>query len=225
MLKRNDNAQHHSIMIVDDHPIIRRGLTEMINVEPELSVTGEAGSAEDALKFLERASALPDLIIIDVDLGIESGLELIKQIRKRYPKVQLLAISMHEENLYAERALRAGARGYIMKEHAAEQFLVAIRRILAGDIYLSQAMHQKMLRAKTEQETVAEAPLIATLSDRELEVFRLIGMGLTCAEIAQKYNRSIKAIEANRASARDKLGLKTTAELTHLATRWVNPEV
>lgn len=210
------------IHIVDDHPIVRQGIAQLINREADLEVCAEAGSAEDALEAI--AADPPDMVIIDISLSGISGIELTKTLKKRYPQVRVLVISMHDETLHAERALRAGAKGYIMKQEATDNILTAIRRIKAGDFYLSDAMQARIFnRLADNGEGISSSP-VADLSDRELEIFRLIGMGLGTGEIARKLNRSVKTVEAHRANIKDKLDIRSAPELVRFAVQWVENE-
>lgn len=213
-----------NILIVDDHPIVRQGIAEMINREADLKVSTEADNAEQALQLLCVKPCPFDLVIADISLGGVSGLELIKLIRSRHDDLGVLVISMHDESLYAERALRAGARGYIMKQEATEKILMAIRQILSGDIYLSEKMRTQMLQRMVDHRPQAGAPTLAALTDRELEVMRLIGLGLGTGDIARELHRSVKTIEAHRSNAKEKLGLKTSAEFVRYAIQWVEKE-
>ncbi len=209
------------ILLVDDHPIMRRGLAELIDLEKDLVVCGEADSVQTALELIKLHE--PKIALVDLSLNNESGLELIKDIRARFPKVLMLVLSMHDERFYAERALRAGAKGYVMKQQATGQVLVAIRRVLAGEIYLSDAVSSKILRSfageKTEK-TEKTGSSIDRLSDRELEVFRLIGTGLGTRQIAERLSRSVKTVETYREHIKLKLNLKDSSELVQNAIQW-----
>ncbi|MEZ5302266.1 MAG: response regulator transcription factor [Verrucomicrobiales bacterium] len=210
----------HRIFIVDDHPISRMGLAQLLRLEQDIEVCGEAGSAREALDRIGESK--PDLALIDITLPDKSGLELIKDIAAMYPKVLTLVLSMHDEQLYAERVLRAGGRGYIMKEAAPEHLSRAIRRVLAGDIYVSDAMSMRLLKLFTGKgpERTPASPL-ERLSDREMEVFQLIGHGKASREIAEQLCISIRTIDAHRAHIKEKLGLKDATELVRYAVRWV----
>lgn len=209
-----------SILIVDDHPMLRHGLAQLLNGEADLEVLGEAGTADEALEALRKSRF--DLIITDLSLSGVSGIELVRNIHARDANLPVLVISMYDETVYAERALRAGARGYIMKQEATEKVLSAVRRLLAGDVYLSDALQAKMLRRAVGRRGDAPVLPVEVLSDRELEVLRLMGRGRGTREISQELHRSIKTVEAHRASLKDKLGLKTAAELAHFAAKWFN---
>lgn len=206
------------IMLVDDHPIVREGLAESINREPDLLVCAQAEDHQEALKAFE--SAKPDLVVIDLMLKSSSGLELIKDIHCRSPRVLILVVSMHDENLYAERVLRAGAQGYITKQEATRDILLAIRRVLAGGIYLNERTASSVL-ARLASKTQAVSNSIADLlADRELQVFELTGQGLSTREIAGQLHIDMKTVDTYRARIKEKLNLKTSSELLQLAIRW-----
>jgi len=207
------------VLVVDDHPVVRQGLAMLINHEPDLTVCAEAATPPDALKAI--AEAKPDVAIVDLSLKGASGLELIKDIKVRYPHLPVLVLSMSDENVYAERALRAGARGYLMKEEAAEKVLTALRRVLDGGIYLSDAMASRLLRQFVAGALPAGGSPVDRLSDRELEVFRLIGQALGTSEIARQLHLSPKTIETHRAHIKDKLKLDTATELLQHAIQFV----
>lgn len=206
------------VMIVDDHPIVRQGIAQLINQEVDLTVCCEAATAQEALDLMKNDE--PDIMLVDISLDGVSGIELVKMLKNLHPKTPALVISMHDESLYAERALRAGARGYIMKQEATEKMLTAIRQVLNGDIYLSERIQGKILQRVLSGDEGALSP-IDLLSDRELEVFRLIGHGFATGDIAKELNRSIKTVETHRAHLKDKLSLKNAAELTRYAVQWV----
>jgi len=205
-------------LIVDDHPIVRQGLSELINQEDDLVVCAEAEDAHQALNAIKDNQ--PDMLIVDIALPDTSGLELIKDITARYPDLPVLALSMHDESLYAERAMRAGARGYIMKQEATEEVIAAIRKVFAGQIYASERMKEKMVRKLVKGPTQQAASPIDRLSDRELEVFLLIGQGYGTRQIAKKMYLSVKTIETYRAHIKEKLDLKDSNELLRYAICW-----
>jgi len=211
-----------SIFIVDDHSIVRRGLKQLIDQEADLAVCGEAENGQAALEAMKKLA--PDLALVDLSLGGESGLELIKDIKARYPKVSVLVLSMHDEAFYAERVLRAGAKGYIMKLQAPDLILKAIRRVLSGEIYLSDPMASKMLRKVAGGEDPIVGSPIERLSDRELEVFQLIGIGLGTRHIAERLSRSVKTVETYREHIKLKLDLKDATELTQAAIQWLQSQ-
>lgn len=211
------------VLLVDDHPILRQGLSRLINAEADMVVCGEA---EDAAKAFDAVGALsPDVAVVDISLKGSNGIELTKNIKARYPSVPVLVLSMHDESLYAERALRAGALGYIMKEEASEQVLVGIRRVLAGEIFLSERMKTKMLQQMASGRTKTVASPVELLTDRELEVFRLIGEGRSTRQIAAQLHLSVRTIEAYREYIKAKLSLKNSTELVQHAFHWVHNDI
>lgn len=217
--KDQSMSSETQILIVDDHPMVRRGLSDMLSREPGLKVCAEASHAGEAL---EKASAArPDLIIIDLSLQEGSGLELIKQIRAQSSDVKMLVVSMHDEKLFAERALHAGAQGYINKGASPEEFIQAIRSVLKGKVYLSPQMTERVLERCVDQDSAElSASPIESLTDRELEVFLLIGQGLTTRQIAEHLSLSVKTIETHRDSIKQKLNVRTGAELNRQAVAW-----
>jgi len=211
-----------NVFVVDDHPIIRQGLAQLIRQEPDLRYAGEAEDAVEALRAIETIK--PDIVIVDISLKSSSGIELIKDLRIRNPEMPILVLSMHDESFYAERVLRAGARGYVMKEEATERVVHAIRRILAGEIYLSDRMAASMLSKLVEGRSNSTSFPIERLSDREMEVFELIGHGLGTRQIATKLHLSIKTIESHRANLKVKLQARSATELLRHAINWVQSE-
>jgi len=211
------------VLLVDDHPILRKGLAQLINLEADMMVCGEA---EDGPKAFEAAGTLsPDIAVIDVSLKGGNGIELIKNLKARYPELPTLVLSMYDESLYAERALRAGSLGYIMKEEAIEQVLVAIRRVLSGEIFLSDKMKSKMLQQLATGKAKQVMSPIEALTDRELEVFRLIGEGHSTRQIATELHLSVRTVEAYREYIKAKLNLKNSTELVQHAFHWVHHKV
>jgi DNA-binding NarL/FixJ family response regulator len=211
-------TQKKTVFVVDDHPLLRQGLAMLINQETDLMVCGEA---EDALAAMKAIAALkPDIVIADISLNGPDGLDLLKNLRMLYPDLPVLILSMHDESIYAERALRARANGYIMKQEATEKVLVAIRRILDGEIYLSGRMANKMLQQYMSGQTVQTDSRLAALSDRELEVFRLIGEGFGTRQIAEALHLSMKTVESYQAHLKEKLSLRTGRELMQHAIQW-----
>jgi DNA-binding NarL/FixJ family response regulator len=206
------------ILVVDDHPIVRQGLALLINRESDMVVCGEAEEAMGALHVV--ASAHPDLLILDISLNGPDGLDLLKTIRTTHPTLPVLILSMHDELIYAERALRAGANGYIMKQEATEKVLVAVRRILSGEIYVSDRIANKMLKHYITGAGTLRDSSIADLSDRELEVFRLIGEGHGTRQIAEELHLSIKTVESYQAHIKEKLSLRSARELMQHAIQW-----
>jgi DNA-binding NarL/FixJ family response regulator len=207
------------VFVVDDHPIVRQGLSQLIDREPDLMVCGEA---EDARTALDRiAPSKPDILIVDVSLDGPDGIELLKTIRSRDSAIPVLMLSMHDESLYAERALRAGANGYIMKQEATDRVLTAIRQILSGEVYVSDRMAQKIMHQFIRGSVVAKRSSIGELTDRELEVFRLIGQGHGTRQIAEELHLSVKTVESYYAHIKEKLSLKNARELAQHAVQWV----
>jgi DNA-binding NarL/FixJ family response regulator len=208
------------ILIVDDHPMVREGLRTLISREEDLVVCGEAETAGQALDGV--ANLEPDLVLVDVTLPGPNGIDLIKDICAVQPKRWILVISMHDESLYAERVLRAGARGYIMKQESGPTMMLAIRQVLAGRIYLSHKMSARILENVVGQRTKASP--IERLSDREWEVFQLIGRGKSTVQIADELHLSTKTVETHRAHVKEKLDLQTMTELISFASRWVESQ-
>lgn len=201
------------VMMVDDHPIVREGMVQFLNAQPDLHLCCEAGTAAEALALVPVC--MPALVIVDIALRLESGLELIRTLRRNHPALGLLAMSQHDELIFAEHALRAGADGYLMKQEVTSNILLAIRRILAGDVYLSHVMHSQISRRMLSPRAPSTA--IAGLSEREFEVLHLLGLGFGTRQIAEKLNRSVKTIETHRASLKEKLHLNNGNELIHFA--------
>ncbi|MGA2596082.1 MAG: response regulator transcription factor [Bryobacteraceae bacterium] len=215
-------AIRRRVFIVDDHPIVRQGLALLINREPDLSVCGDAEEASSALRRIEDMK--PDLVVVDISLNGPDGLDLLKDIRSHYPNLPVLILSMLDESLYAERSLRAGASGYIMKQEATERVLIAIRRILGGEIYVSDRMANRMLHRFVGGAQVEQRSPIADLTDRELEVFRLIGEGHGTRQIAEDLHISVKTVESYQAHIKEKLSLKNARELVQRAIQWTVAE-
>ncbi|GIV59592.1 MAG: DNA-binding response regulator [Rhodothermaceae bacterium] len=210
------------ILIVDDHPLMRKGLALSIESETDLKVVAQAADAEEALAALETHD--PDMAVVDISLPGMSGLELIKHMLALKPGLKVLVVSRHDESLYAERAIRAGARGYVMKLEAGEVIVQAVRRVLNGGIYVSEEVNERLLMGiAAGREMLAKSPL-EVLSDRELEVFELTGRGLGTREIAERLHLSIKTVESYRARIKNKLNLNTAAELMQHAVQWVEGE-
>jgi len=212
------SAEKRRVIVVDDHPIVRQGLATLINQESDLVVCGEAASVPDAMAAIETLK--PDIVLVDLSLSGASGIELIKLLKSRPERIPILVISMHDESLYAERMLRAGARGYIMKQEATDRVLAAIRHVLTGEIYLSEHMISRMLRKLVEGPESSAMPL-ERLSDRELEVFQMIGQGLPTRQIAEKLGVSNKTVETYRTHIRRRLELRNAGELYERARQWV----
>jgi DNA-binding NarL/FixJ family response regulator len=210
------------VLIVDDHPITRQGMKALINMQLNLEVCGETDTAAHALQLVSELQ--PDLVIIDVSLKTTNGIELTKNIKAMSPNVPLLVVSMHDEALFAERALRAGAMGYVMKQEAGEKVATAIQHLLRGDIFLSTKMQEKMLHRFMNKRNEPMVFTMDTLSDREMEVFQLIGNGYSTRQIAQKLNLSSKTIDSYREHLKLKLNLASGAELVRHAIQWARTE-
>ncbi len=210
------------IFVVDDHPILRQGLTQLINQEADLRVCGEAEEAHEAVGAITALK--PDMVIVDISLKNVDGIELIKRIRARDEKLPVLVLSMHDESLYTERALRAGANGYIMKQEAPEEVVRAIRRVLGGEIYVSDKMGSRLLQKVVHRRSPARESGIVNLSDRELEVFRLIGRGYRTRQIAEVLRVSVKTVESYREQIKQKMKLRDATELLQHAIQWVQSE-
>jgi DNA-binding NarL/FixJ family response regulator len=213
----NGTARTRRVFIVDDHPLVREGLANLINQQIELSVCGEAEDSAGAIGEIE--STHPDVALIDISLKNESGLELVKTLQNRFPEVALIVLSMHEEALYAERALHAGARGYVMKRETTKNVLTAIRRVVEGDIYVGDRVVNAMAKRMSSRKTAAAEP-VERLSDRELEIFRLLGQGRTPSQIAEDLSLSLKTVQAYCARAKEKFGVTSLTELLRAAIRW-----
>jgi DNA-binding NarL/FixJ family response regulator len=211
-------ARKSRVFVVDDHPIVRQGLALLINRESDLAVCGEAEDAHAAMQLV--LSAKPDIMIVDISLNGPDGLDLLKDIRTRYPDLPVLILSMHDESIYAERALRAGAQGYIMKQEATDKVLVALRRILGREIYVSERIANRMLQRYIGSPSAAKSSSIADLTDRELEVFRLIGEGHSTRQIAEELHISVKTVESYQAHIKEKLSLRSARELVQHAIQW-----
>jgi DNA-binding NarL/FixJ family response regulator len=203
---------------VDDHPITRSGLAYLINHQPDMIACCEAQDAAQALEGVLRTK--PDLVLTDFALPGKNGLELIKDIRAVAPQVPILVVSMHDESLYAERVLRAGARGYITKEEGGERLMRAIRHVLSGAIYVSEKMSARILEIFSGKRSTPERSPVEELSDREFEIFEFLGDGLSTQQIAERLHLSMKTVDAHRAKIKEKLKLKTTNELISYAARW-----
>lgn len=207
------------VFVIDDHPLLRQGLAMLINQQADMRVCGEAEDMRVAMQCIVQLN--PDIIVLDISLKGPDGLEVLKTIRATKPDLPVLVLSMHDEATYAERAIRARANGYIMKQEATEKVLVAIRRILDGEVYLSDAMSKKLLQQFIDGTPSVLESRIATLSDRELEVFRLIGEARATREIAEELHLSVKTVETYQAHIKEKLGLKSGRELIQHAIQWV----
>jgi DNA-binding NarL/FixJ family response regulator len=211
-------GRKHKILLVDDHPLVRRGLADLIAGEPNLEVCGQASDVAGALQEVERTH--PDLVVIDLTLKGGHGIDLIEKIKARSQQVRMLVSSMHDEMLFAERVLRAGAMGYVTKQESPETLLGAVRQVLRGEVYLSPRMTSRLLHRVAAGGLPQESPL-EILSNRELEVFEMIGQGLTTLQIARRLELSPKTIETHREKIKQKLNLKNSAELSRRAVQWV----
>lgn len=207
------------VVIVDDHPLVRERLAHLIRQEPDMIVCGEADNVARGRQIVE--SERPDIAVVDITLKGASGLELIKDLKVMGVDVPVLVLSMHDEALYAERAFRAGARGYITKSEASEDVMGAIRRVLDGEVYASEAFASQLLKNLVETGKSKRGSVLNELTDRELEVFHLIGQGRTTQEIAMTLNLGSKTVDTYRARIKEKLNLKNAAELHHRAVHWV----
>jgi DNA-binding NarL/FixJ family response regulator len=210
------------IFIVDDQPVFREGLQHLINREADLAVCGEADEARAALAEIERVK--PDLVLVDIGLPGRTGLELIKDLRVIHPELALLVVSMQDELLYAERVLRAGGRGYITKHAGAQELMKAIRRVLDGHLYVSDAISEMALKSLPGRRSRASGAVLDELTDREFEVFQLLGQGLTTREIGERLHMSGKTVETHRLHIRAKLDLRSGPELIKVAVRWVGTQ-
>lgn len=220
---KDARSETYTVLIVDDHPIVRQGLAQLINQEQDLHVCGQAEDAHQAMQAIRTLK--PDMVIVDISLKDTSGIELIKDIKIQHTDLPILMLSMHDEGVYAERSLRAGARGYIMKQEATERVITAIRRVLAGEVYVSDTVATRMVSKLAAGTGAAHASPLDSLSDRELEVFRLIGEGHGTRQVAEKLHLSVKTIETYRAHIKEKLGFKDANELFRAAIEWVNTEL
>ena len=219
MSRANPTTNRMRVLIVDDHPMTRAGLVHLINHEPDLVVCAEAENAFAALDAVDACE--PDLVLADITLPGKSGLELVKDIKAIRPRLPILVISMHDESLYAERVRRAGARGYITKHEGGKKLMQAIRHVLRGQIYVSEKMSAHILETFSGGHTASVRSLIAQLSDREFEIFELLGEGLSARKIADRLHLSTKTVDVHRANIKAKLVIKTTPELISYAARWM----
>ncbi|MCX6852568.1 MAG: response regulator transcription factor [Verrucomicrobia bacterium] len=206
------------LVLIDDHPIMRHGLAQLIRAEEGLDVIGEAGSARDGLEVVGKLK--PDLAVIDLTLPDKNGLELVKDIRALHPSTQCIVLSMHDETLYGERSLRAGARGYVMKEEAADHLVTAIHKVISGGLYVSESLNARMLEQVTGAAR-SKATGMDALTDRELEILSLIGSGVPTKNIAAQLSISARTVEAHRAHIKEKLGMTDGASLVRYAVQWV----
>ena len=218
-----DKPRRARVLIVDDHPVVRRGLAQVLGGTDDLEFCGEAETAADALQAVVDIG--PDVAVVDLALKGKGGLELVKDLHARHPDLPVLVLSMHDESLYAERALRAGARGYIMKDGRMEQVVQALRDVLAGRVYLSQRMTSRLLGRLTGGGAANGESPISALTDRELEVFEMIGRGLATRDIADGLHLSVKTVDTHRENIKRKLNLATATELHRHAFLWTQQDL
>jgi DNA-binding NarL/FixJ family response regulator len=214
----NGGKRKRRVLIVDDHPIVRQGLRRVMENEEDLVVCGEAESARDARTAIKELN--PDVVIADISLKQGDGIELVRDVRAHYPTLPILVLSMHDETIYAERMLSAGANGYIMKQAASDQFLASVRRVLEGGIYVSEAVGSNMIQKFAAGGAYISANPIDRLSNRELQILHMIGKGMSTRETAQSLNLSIKTIESHRQRIKRKLNLATGTQLVQYAVNW-----
>ena len=216
-------ATEKKILIVEDHPIFRMGMCELINQEKDMTVCGNVEDVPEAMSLIE--SEKPDLVVLDLSLKSSNGMTLIKDLSKYYKNIPVLVLSMHEESLHAERCLLAGAKGYLMKHETKDSVITAIRRLLSGRKYISQRVMDSLLdKLGEEPEKMQESP-VHSLTDRELEIFQMIGKGFSSGQIAGQLNLSVKTVSAHRERIKQKLGLKTSGELVRYAVLWLETEL
>jgi DNA-binding NarL/FixJ family response regulator len=214
-MTNNTELPKATVYLIDDHPVIVQGITLLINSEPDLRVAGSSASWTVALK--EIAQLKPSVVVLDVTLANANGVEVLKNLRVHFPEQKVLMLSMHDENLYATRAMKAGAHGYLMKESATEEVVTAIRQVLKGEIYLSAPMSKRMMSQLVGHKRNGDASPLENLSDRELEVYEMVGDGLTTRKIAERLHLSVKTIETHKAHLKEKLNLQNATELTQHA--------
>jgi DNA-binding NarL/FixJ family response regulator len=210
--------RRHRVLIVDDHPIVRQGLRRLIEQEEDLSVCGEAETTREAKTAIRELK--PDVVIVDISLKQGDGIELVKDARAHHPQLPILVLSMHDETIYAERMLSAGANGYIMKQAASDQFLVALRRVLDGGIYVSEPVGNSMIQKFASGGAYISANPIDRLSNRELQILHMIGRGLSTRQAAETLNLSVKTVESHRQRIKRKLNLSTGSQLVQYAVNW-----
>ena len=217
-MEKKDQAR---ILIVDDHPVVCDGLKNLIEREEDLTVCGQAADAATALKLIPETS--PDIALVDLSLEHSSGLELVKDMRDQYPDLPVLVLSMHDEMVYGERAVRSGARGYLMKGESSQRVASAIRTVLQGEVFLSERLMAQIASRLSHAKTIR--PPIERLSDRELEVFQMLGQGISTSAIAEKLNLSVKTVQMYVARAKEKFGVTSARELMREAVRWEEAQV
>lgn len=210
------------VLVVDDHPVVRKGLSFLIEKEPDLTICGECAEGANVLSSIEKSN--PDIAILDLVLKDMDGIGLLKDIRQRYPDLPILVLSMHDEFVYAERALRAGATGYMKKDEMLDKVIPTLRQILQGHIYVTENVKDKILTKIVRRSGQADGSILDRLSDREMEVFQLLGQGYSTRRIAERWGRSVKTVETYRANIKRKLDLDVATDLVHFATEWVNKQ-
>ncbi len=215
-------AVKHGIFVVDDHPIFRAGLVKIIEAEPDLEICGQASAAPQALDALRRISA--DVCVVDIMLPGTNGIELIKHLKAEHPELPLLVISAHDETLYALRALRAGALGYLMKKESADHLVAALRRVLTGQVWVSPAFGEQLIYKVARGPGEGSGSPLDVLTDREIEILQLVGQGNGSQGIADSLHLSVKTVESHRLHIKEKLGLKNATELVRFAVDWVNQQ-
>ena len=220
MSKTGTVARRRRVLLVDDHPIVRQGLRRMIEQEPDLEVCGEAGGPGEASQLLRELQ--PDVVVVDLSLREGDGIEIVKEVRAQYPAIKVLVLSMHDEMIYAERLLGAGASGYLMKHAASDQFLVALRRVLAGATYVSEAVGSRMIQKFATGRDPGAASPVDALSNRELQILQMIGRGLSTRQMAESLKLSVKTVESHRQRIKRKLELASGAQLVQYAVNWVS---
>lgn len=220
--QRREQDTKRRILIVDDHPMTRMGMAQIISNEPDLTVCGQFSTALEALEAVGKTE--PDLVVTDIAMPRKSGIELIKDLAAMYPDVPVLATSMHDESLYAERVLHAGGRGYIMKDASSDEVVAAIRCVLEGHIFVSQEISSRLLESFAGGRATAGKSPVDLLSDREFEVFQFIGAGMGTREISERLSLSFKTVEAHRSNIKTKLKLKSASQLNHYAICWAQTE-
>lgn len=217
--KKAFSGTRKKILIVDDHPFMRAGLAQLIDRQPDMGVCGEAGNPAEALQVLPRCQ--PDLVLSDITMPGRSGAEFIKDLHALHPGMPVLVVSMHDESIYAERMLRAGARGYIMKEAGGENLLAALRQVLRGEVYVSPKLSARLLENLSGTRPRGSSSPIKKLTDREFEVFQLIGQGKSTHDIAAQLSLSTKTVDVHRANLKGKLGINDGTALVRYAVRWI----
>lgn len=221
-LAEKKSALKYRVLVVDDHPLFRKGVVQLLSDEPDLMVCAEASNSKEALTALRKQKL--DLAVVDIGLdGSANGIELTKAMRAERPEMPVLVLSMHDETLFAERALRAGARGYVMKREALNSFIDAVRTVLRGEIFISENMSKRMVFAHLHGGGDAASP-VDRLTDRELEILQLLGEGRELAQIAQELHISAKTVEAHRAHIKEKMDFKNAREVARFAVTWVNQQ-